>query len=425
MHQVWHSGRSLERRQLSSSMGRSPCYDENGLKKGPWTPEEDHKWSSIASHLPGRTDNEIKNFWNTHLKKKLIQMGFDPMTHRPRTDFFATLQQLIAVAKLRELIDDRPWDDHAARLQAEAAQVAKLQYFYHLQQLATAMETPSVPSPAPYRDIDGQRRDDDPLPELQVPCFFFDQPIIISNETKRSSNPIGLSLGDTSPGSPFIPPLPPLADVSIGNLRGDARSGNPPPSWPEILFDDPFLVASSNPFGLRQEGDDEGRHDGNPGGIVGESAVLEAAQHGEEGLCLEEGDAVVGCPADRISTGKTSGSAHDEQEFTAAAVDQEGGDEGRRDADDPKDDGVHQSGTPPLHRRHCQHLNVHGGGVDGRADEGKDSTKQQDRLASAIFLIMSGKKVWRNDSMAVIPPSYNSITTIRGIRCQENTASVP
>nr|CAB3502868.1 unnamed protein product [Digitaria exilis] len=25
------------------SMGRSPCCDENGLKKGPWTPEEDQK----------------------------------------------------------------------------------------------------------------------------------------------------------------------------------------------------------------------------------------------------------------------------------------------------------------------------------------------------------------------------------------------
>ena len=24
-------------------MGRSPCSDENGLKKGPWTPEEDQK----------------------------------------------------------------------------------------------------------------------------------------------------------------------------------------------------------------------------------------------------------------------------------------------------------------------------------------------------------------------------------------------
>ncbi|KAK6133657.1 hypothetical protein DH2020_032567 [Rehmannia glutinosa] len=129
-------------------MGRAPCCDKMGLKKGPWTPEEDRKllayiqqyghgnwhalpskaglrrcgkscrlrwanylrpdikrgkfslqedetiiqlhallgnrWSAIAALLPKRTDNEIKNYWNTHLKKRLTKMGIDPMTHKPK-----------------------------------------------------------------------------------------------------------------------------------------------------------------------------------------------------------------------------------------------------------------------------------------------------------------------------------------------------
>ncbi|XP_054801262.1 transcription factor MYB60-like [Prosopis cineraria] len=125
-------------------MGRPPCCDKVGIKKGPWTPEEDiilvsyiqehgpgnwrsvptntglsrcskscrlrwtnylrpgikrgnftpheegmiihlqallgNKWAAIASYLPQRTDNDIKNYWNTHLKKKLkkFQAALDP-----------------------------------------------------------------------------------------------------------------------------------------------------------------------------------------------------------------------------------------------------------------------------------------------------------------------------------------------------------
>ncbi|KAJ8478828.1 hypothetical protein OPV22_022555 [Ensete ventricosum] len=56
-------------------------YLHPGLKRGRMTPQEEHlvlelhakwgnRWSRIARRLPGRTDNEIKNYWRTHMRKK-------------------------------------------------------------------------------------------------------------------------------------------------------------------------------------------------------------------------------------------------------------------------------------------------------------------------------------------------------------------
>lgn len=162
-------------------MGRQPCCDKVGLKKGPWTAEEDQKlisfilnnghccwravpklagllrcgkscrlrwtnylrpdlkrgvlseseeqliidlhsqlgnrWSKIAAHLPGRTDNEIKNYWNTHIKKKLKRMGIDPVTHRPIID---QAESKPSIAALNEATEELSGSKKAAILQAVA-----------------------------------------------------------------------------------------------------------------------------------------------------------------------------------------------------------------------------------------------------------------------------------------------------------------
>ncbi|KAI7990609.1 Transcription factor MYB62 [Camellia lanceoleosa] len=38
-----------------------------------------NRWSKIAQQLPGRTDNEIKNYWRTRIQKQAKQLNFDDM----------------------------------------------------------------------------------------------------------------------------------------------------------------------------------------------------------------------------------------------------------------------------------------------------------------------------------------------------------
>ncbi|CAH1451295.1 unnamed protein product [Lactuca virosa] len=95
-HESW---RALPKRAGLNRCGKS-CrlrwinYLRPDIKRGNFSEDEEiliinlhstlgNKWSRIASQLPGRTDNEIKNFWNTHVRKKLLKAGIDPKTHQP------------------------------------------------------------------------------------------------------------------------------------------------------------------------------------------------------------------------------------------------------------------------------------------------------------------------------------------------------
>ncbi|KAL0789107.1 hypothetical protein Bca101_005353 [Brassica carinata] len=234
-------------------MGRSPLSaDETGLKKGPWLPEEDGKlisyihkhghssWSALPK-LAGRTDNEIKNFWNTHLKKKLIQMGFDPMTHRPRTDdIFSSLSQLMSLSNLRGLVDLQqqvPFEDQQAlqNLQGEMAKLQLLNYLLQAPHLAMSSSNNNNPNELSILNLlikENYNTNNLPsLKTLEENLFSQNNSPIWSHEPP-SLNQTMMPSHDPSPlGDDLV-----LNQASSSHEQEVAATGSV--DWPDHLFDD-------------------------------------------------------------------------------------------------------------------------------------------------------------------------------------------
>ncbi|KAL2484664.1 myb domain protein [Abeliophyllum distichum] len=115
-----------------------------------------NRWSAIATHLPKRTDNEIKNYWNTRLKKRLSRMGIDPVTHKPKNHPAGGTAQSKNAANLSHMAQ---WE--SARLEAEArflrqSKLVSNPYSSHLHHYSTVLRPlapPPLPVPPPCLDI--------------------------------------------------------------------------------------------------------------------------------------------------------------------------------------------------------------------------------------------------------------------------------
>ncbi|KAG6396572.1 hypothetical protein SASPL_142724 [Salvia splendens] len=130
-------------------------YLRPDIKRGKFSSQEEkaiirlhallgNRWSAIATHLPKRTDNEIKNYWNTRLKKRLTRMGIDPATHKPKESPGGSAQsrQAAVVSHMAQ------WE--TARLEAEARLVRESK----LQSKLQLLQKISVPPPPPPACLD-------------------------------------------------------------------------------------------------------------------------------------------------------------------------------------------------------------------------------------------------------------------------------
>jgi len=186
------------------------------------------RWSIIANHLPGRTDNDIKNHWNTKLSKRLYQQGIDPVTHKPISQIMESIGNLSATQSHQYRRAVLPLDGRISCLSRDLKNVF----------LSKPTAAPAVPNP---------------FEVLQQ------QPFSITTAVDEGS-----SSSSTTAATAFC------ADVSQDDLK-----------WSDFLVDDVFLS-------YNQEDGSSCAHSSNNVGVSGVNENWMVTGNGKEQVVEEE-----------------------------------------------------------------------------------------------------------------------------------------
>ncbi|CAN1224381.1 MYB-like transcription factor EOBII [Linum grandiflorum] len=100
-------------------------YLRPDVRRGNITPDEQllimdlhskwgNRWSKIAKHLPGRTDNEIKNYWRTRIQKHLKQADHHHHQQQQRFPSGIGLDQMTSMGREPSDTSSGPTNNMAA-----------------------------------------------------------------------------------------------------------------------------------------------------------------------------------------------------------------------------------------------------------------------------------------------------------------------
>ncbi|CAH9072698.1 unnamed protein product [Cuscuta epithymum] len=126
------------------------------LRKGAFSPEEErlivqlhsklgNKWARMAAQLPGRTDNEIKNYWNTRLKRRQrAGLPIYPQEIQPQNSYYPNAQILMSTSSsspLSALLSAPPPPPKPAAAYNPSMSI----YDYMLDRSPAALKSPAPP----------------------------------------------------------------------------------------------------------------------------------------------------------------------------------------------------------------------------------------------------------------------------------------